>query len=206
MNYLSGKRFKFQELDRDVLQEQLDHQLGIYVWSLRPTVTSVADIGAILSKSTFYRRIKGKDLVSSQELHVTIDKPDVVSQNYSLSMLEDNPIAVSAFSGIASYISPPLYIGKSKQLNGRILTHKGEIRKAFSAHQSSSENSHFATFLRKYGQTLKASQLINRELTPSDLQVTIFTLNPLMVSLEEVDIIEIGLIALFAPPGNKKIL
>ena len=123
MDYLTGKRFKFQELDGDALSTELDHELGIYVWSLRPTVTNVADVGAILGKSTFYRRIKGKDVVSSQELHVAIDKSEVVpqSENYSLGSLEGNPSALGAFSDIAGFISPPLYIGMSEQLSTRII-------------------------------------------------------------------------------------
>jgi len=206
MNYLNGKRFKFQELDGDTLLAELDYQLGIYVWSLRPTVTNVADIGAILGKSTFYRRIKGKDVVSSQELHVAIDKSDVVpqSENYSLGSLEENPKALQAFSDIAGFISPPLYIGMSEQLSVRIIQHRKIIRKAFSVHEEAVDESHFGAFLVKYGQDLKENGLINRELKPQDLQVRIFTLDPKQITRGEVEVIENGLITLFVPPGNKK--
>ena len=208
MNYQNGKRFKFQELDGDVLLAELDHQLGIYVWSLRPTVTNVSDIGAILGKSTFHRRIKGKDVVSAQELNVAIDKSDVVpqSENYSLVSLEENRNALQAFSDIAGFISPPLYIGMSEQLSTRIIQHRDKIRQAFSVHTEFADEKHFGAFLLKYGQDLKDTGLIGRELRPQDLQVRVFTVDPQQITRGEVEVIENGLITLFVPPGNKKYL
>ena len=199
--------FSAEEIDSGYLSRLMGGKLGIYVWSLRPTISNIERITPLLSMSTFSRRIDGADAISRVKLKVSVDRADShipTSDKYSLDNLMGHPYCLTAFSEISSLLSPPFYIGMSDRLPKRMEEHKNDIRRALDGAESERTEGHFGWALKEYSDDLLSCQVITAALKMSDLNVRVYVFDDTKITVDQVGLIENALITIYSPLGNKK--
>lgn len=208
MTVISTKLMRPQDLNDSVQMSELRDILGIYSWHLCPTITSYSSIGSVISKSSFHRRIHGRDEISREKMIVEVNKKDldIRSEKFNLSNIKGNAYALNIFSELAGDLAPPIYIGMSGSLRGRLNNHLRELRKAFLNMDVDPKKNHFGQTMIKYSEDLKRAGVISRDLRMADLQLKVYVFDKKKIDESQVAIIENALITLFSPIGNKKYL
>ena len=190
-------------LDEIQYATDLGDQKGVYAWFLRLTAYNYTQIKYLLGASAYNRVIRGNDEFNNRPVKVQINLDQALDET-RLNPDELNSRDLNYFAQVSNHLTPPVYIGYSKNLLDRLSKHATFIRRGIVDYDSPEDDtSHFVQRIADINERLQSLGL--RPLRTDDFYVKVGVACE-QTELKTINEFERTLIDSIGPIGNKQII